>query len=356
MTEKCIKMVQPSKQNQQHQIVGFHYIRAIAYIAIVLLHVTYAASLQYRNSISTQAYTITSMITNLMMWAVPCFIMVTGALLLNPNHEVTLAKIYRKYMKKVFIALIAFVFVYCFFDMIVAGEGVSLNGFMKGFVQFFTGTSWSPLWYLYILIGLYALLPLYSRITQAATYKELQYGIIVGFIVLSLFPLTALFNIKLNFTIHITSIYPFYLFLGYALYNDIIKNNKKTNIIIFIVSIVLIIGVVYYRWMHNVETFNLLLSYASPLNILLSASLFHFFKSIKPISIKGLHKALIALDQASFGIYLIHIIFVKYFLAILHYNPYKVPVLGFIGIVCLISILSWIISYVWNLCMHRYAK
>lgn len=259
-------------------------------------------------------------------------------------------------MKKVFIALIAFVFVYRFFDMIVAGEGVSLNGFMKGFVQFFTGTSWSPLWYLYMLIGLYALLPLYRRITQAATYKELQYGIIVGFIVLSLFPLTALFNIKLNFTIHIASIYPFYLFLGYLLYNDIIKINKKTNIIIFIVSIVLIIGVVYYRWMHNVETFNLLLSYASPLSILLSASLFHFFKSIKPISIKGLHKALIALDQASFGIYLIHIIFVKYFLAILHYNPYKVPVLGFIGIVCLISILSWIISYVWNLCMHRYAK
>ena len=356
MTEKCIKMAQPSKQNQQHQIVGFHYIRAIACIAIVLLHVTYAASLQYRNSISTQAYTITSMITNLMMWAVPCFIMVTGALLLNPNHEVTLAKIYRKYMKKVFIALIAFVFVYRFFDMIVAGEGVSLNGFMKGFVQFFTGTSWSPLWYLYMLIGLYALLPLYRRITQAATYKELQYGIIVGFIVLSLFPLTALFNIKLNFTIHIASIYPFYLFLGYLLYNDIIKINKKTNTIIFIVSIVLIIGVVYYRWMHNVETFNLLLSYASPLSILLSASLFHFFKSIKPISIKGLHKALIALDQASFGIYLIHIIFVKYFLAILHYNPYKVPVLGFIGIVCLISILSWIISYVWNLCMHRYAK
>lgn len=353
MTEKCIKMAQPSKQNQQHQIVGFHYLRAIACIAIVLLHDTYAASLQYRKSITTQTFTLTSVITNLMMWAVPCFIMVTGALLLNPNHEVSLAKIYRKYMKKVFIALIAFVFIYRFFDMIIAGEGVSLNGVVKGFMQFLTGTSWSPLWYLYMLIGLYALLPLYRRITQVATDKELQYGIIVGFVVLSLFPLTELFNIKLNFTIHIASIYPFYLFLGYVIYNDIIKINKQMSIFIFIILIVMIVGVVYCRWMNNIESLNVLLSYASPLNILLSTSIFHFFKSLKPISVNGLHKALLSLNQASFGIYLIHIIFVKYFLAIRHYNPYSIPVLGFVGIIVVITIISWMISLIWHSCITR---
>ena len=344
--EKCINMSTVETKNQ-HQIVGFNYLRAIACIAIIILHVHYAASLQYVKVISSQSYIISNIIRNCMMWAVPCFIMITGALLLNPQHAVSRKKIFTKYIKKVLIALILFVFIYRIFDMIISPEGITAQGFALAITQFLTGSSWSPLWYLYMLIGLYLLLPIYRKIVFSSKEDDIKYLLFIGLLFMSILPLTQLAGIKLNFTIHIASIYPVCLFLGYAISKKMIDLDNKKSIALLICSLLLIILISYMRFTNNYQQLDLLLSYSSPLNILLSVSLFQLFNNAKEIHSKFIHTILLSLDHCSFSIYLIHIIFVKLILRVFMINPYKYGMLGLLLLVIVILVVSWLISYIY---------
>ncbi|MDY5279832.1 acyltransferase family protein [Sharpea porci] len=333
-----------SKAKNQHQIVGFNYLRAIACLAIIILHVHYAASLQYVKTISLQSFVASNVVRNCMMWAVPCFIMVTGALLLNPEHAVSRKKIFTKYIKKVLIALISFVLIYRIFDMVISPEGITVKGFELAVMQFLTGSSWSPLWYLYMLIGLYLLLPIYRKIVSSSKDDDIKYLLFIGLLFLSILPLTQLAGMKLNFTIHIASVYPFYLFLGYAISKQIISMDKKKSVALLLCSLALIIFVSFMRFTYDYEHLDLLLSYSSPLNIILSVSLFQLFINTKEIKSKFVHKLFLSLDKCSFSIYLVHIIFVKLILRVLMINPYKYGMLGLLLLVIVILVLSWLIS------------
>jgi surface polysaccharide O-acyltransferase-like enzyme len=326
----------------QHQIVGFNYLRAAACIAIIVLHTTYACAVHYQNVLALSSLSATTAVTHCMMWAVPCFVMVTGALLLNPDHEVTLKKIYGKYLKRVFVALVVFVLVYRVFDMAISPEGVTARGFLLGFVQIVKGTSWKPLWYLYMLIGLYMLLPVWRRVVQGCTKIELKYFLGIYFIFLSILPLFSAFGFTINFTIHIASIYPFYLFLGYALKQGMFKMKKSTGLVAGIIGIILVVVLTDIRWTQNAAAFEAFWSYSSPIIIILSAAVFNGFMNIAHQAPKAGHRLLMALDEASFGIYLIHIIFVKLFVEVVKFDPYAHGILGFIGLILAILVLSFI--------------
>lgn len=65
-----------------------------------------------------------------------------------------------------------------------------------------------------------------------------------------------------------------------------------------------------------------LFAYSSPVVILQAAGLYLLIYSI-PVYKKGwLHKVLVWLDKRSFGIYLVHLIFIRWGLRFFHINPY----------------------------------
>ena len=100
-------------------IYGFSYLRAVACIAIIVLHVAYSAALMFGGSISQTQNIVSMIIVNCMMWAVPCFIMVTGALLLNKARKITYRKLFGQYILRVFGALVFFGMVFRIFDMVM---------------------------------------------------------------------------------------------------------------------------------------------------------------------------------------------------------------------------------------------
>ena len=69
---------------KRREIFFLSELRAIACIAIVILHTFYAASV-YAPDHTAKIAALTT--RNLMMWAVPCFVMVSGALLLDSARE-----------------------------------------------------------------------------------------------------------------------------------------------------------------------------------------------------------------------------------------------------------------------------
>ena len=112
----------------------------------------------------------------IMMWAVPCFVMVTGALLLNPDKEITVKKIICRYVFRISIVLIVFVSIFTISDVIADKEKIGVTDIVKRiFYKLYTGTSWAHLWYLYLLIGLYLLLPVFRALVKGLDDKEIKY-------------------------------------------------------------------------------------------------------------------------------------------------------------------------------------
>ena len=71
------------------RVYSFSYLRAAACFAIVLLHTVFCAVSLFPEEASATQALLSNIVVNNMMWAVPCFLMVSGALLLNPERPVT---------------------------------------------------------------------------------------------------------------------------------------------------------------------------------------------------------------------------------------------------------------------------
>ena len=190
--------------------------RVIACMAIVLLHTANVAEILYREQITLTQRAVSMGIVYEMMWAVPLFLMVSGALLLPGEKAITIRTSLTRYALRILIALVAFVFLFRLFDMVMNGEAFSVQVLTDALYKLFTGTSWSHLWYLYLLIGLYLLLPFYRMITEKADAQQMRYLLLIYALFLSLLPLTRMAGVSSAFTIQTAAIYLFYFFAGYA--------------------------------------------------------------------------------------------------------------------------------------------
>ncbi|MGI6512622.1 MAG: acyltransferase [Catenisphaera adipataccumulans] len=332
-----------STNNQTREVVSyFSYLRIVACICIIILHIVYSAVLVYGNSISAEQYTHSMMICNNLMWAVPCFVMITGALLLDPNREVSLKKLFGKYISRMIWALAIAIVVFNFVDLWMNHDSFSVSMIGSMVYQFFTNTSWSHLWYLYLLIGLYLILPAMKKITQNANEKEIKYLLLIGFLFLSVFQLFNIWNVPFAFYIHISTIYPFYFLLGYAIQNRIIDLNRIKSLCLILVSTVLLLIATYQFYMNGVQNIDILWSYNSVFVVIQSAGVFGFFQSIKKKETKTAH----VLNAYTFGVYIFHMIIVRYLYKVMLINPFTNTLWNFLWMISITTLISFAFMFI----------
>lgn len=335
-----------SGTTKQH-IYGFSYIRSLACIAIIILHTVYSAVLLFGSDIDAQTNITSMAVVDSMMWAVPCFIMVTGALLLETERKITYKKLFGKYILRIFAALVIFGMVFRVFDIIMDKEPVSVAAFLKGLYEIFTGTSWSHIWYLYLLIGLYLLLPFYKKVVDNSSAKEIKYLLAVYIIFLSILPMLEIWGINCGFYIHVSTIYPFYLFGGYAIYKHIYCPGKAASLVMFIIATLLIIGCTVVRWIYDIPSMEILWGYASLFVIMQAVGFFALLKDVKHTGFRAVKWLLLKLDECSFGVYLIHMIFVRLILRYIGFNPYENGgILAFVAVIAGILVISYAITWI----------
>lgn len=323
---------------------GFSYIRAIASIAIVVLHICASASILYGESISVIQNSITRSAANCMMWAVPCFVMVTGALLLDESREVSYSKIYKKYISRILAALVIFCMIYRIFDMIMDGESFGTGVIFNGIYEIVTGTSWSHMWYLYLLIGLYLLLPVYRKIAASCNDFDMKYLLGIYILFLSILPLTQMLQVKVGFYIHVATIYPFYFFCGHAIHKKIMQIDYRAALTLAALSTVIIVVLTNVRWKYGIESMEQWWSYSSILVIVQAVGIFSLMYQIKGNDAQLVKRVLMRVDECSFGIYLVHMIFVRWILRYRMVNPYEsYPLIAFVVIVVLIFGVSYVV-------------
>ena len=315
----------------KQDIIQFRYIRVIACLSIVLLHTLFASNVYFETSMSLTDLTVTRAVENLLMWCVPCFVMVTGALLLEPEKDVPLKKLFSKYIMRMALALVIFTFIFAVFEAVVNGGDIAAAGFFKGWLDdMFTGNSWPHMWYLYMMIGLYAMMPVYKVLFSHASDAALKYITAVMIVFVSVLPLSGITGHESAFYIPTTFIYPAYLFLGRMIYTGQLRVSRHFAVILAIGCSLLIVMLTYFRYMYGdiavgedlIPVYDrMLFSYPSILVVGQSIGIFSLLSSIKTKA--EAPALLVSMDQCSFGIYLIHMIFLKLVLQVLLVDPYE---------------------------------
>ena len=330
--------------NTRKNIDAFSYLRVFATFGVILLHVAYSSYLLFKDSISLHEGTALLCITNALRFAVPCFVAVTGALLLNPEKEITIGDTLKKYMLRILVSLVVFSCIFWIFDMIMDSESFGISYILTGLKELYTADGWSHLWYMYLLIGIYALLPFYKMIAKHASDAQLKFLLAVYFIFICLLPLTRIFGLEPGFYLHTSTVYPLYLFLGYAIYNGKIRIKPAPALVLFILSEGAVVALNILSNEKGIENLNYLWNYQSPLTVIASASCFSLFCNIKSGDKQGIiKKALMSVDSCTLGIYLLHMLFVRLFLRYMQINPLNY---GSVAGIILASVIFFIMTFI----------
>lgn len=313
-------------------VIQFRYIRIIACLGIVLLHTMHAAGDLFAGSMSMTDRVVSGSAQNLLLWCVPCFLMVTGALLLEPAKEIPLRKVFSKYILRMALALVIFTFIFRLLDMVTNGEKLTAAAFIKSWiVELLTGQSWLPMWYLYLMIGIYAMIPVYKVVFRHASDSVLRYLTAVVIVFISLVPLSGIAGHELAFYIPTSLIYPAYLFLGRMIYTGQLRVSRHFAVILTVGCSVLLVMFTYFRTMYGdialseaqLASFNrMLLGYPSIFVVGQTIGIFSLICSIRAKREKA-SGLLLSMDECSFGIYLIHMIFIVLVMKVLMVNPFE---------------------------------
>lgn len=156
-------------------------IRTIAIILVILLHAAIepTPNLNIMSPQGVQLWWTSNIYDSIARSAVPLFVMLTGALLLQPNKvDEPLRVFFKKRWNRIGIPVIFWGALFFAWDFLVRGQSLSVLSIMQGI---FAGP-YVHFWYVYILIGLYLITPLLRVVVANADWRIIRYFLIIWFI------------------------------------------------------------------------------------------------------------------------------------------------------------------------------
>lgn len=317
-------------------------IKAISAVAVVILHTFYSA---YSKALPDGQRAALMSVRNLTTWAVPCFVMVTGALLLDPKRELTYKKLFGKMILRMCITLLAFTLIFSCFDALLIKKDFSGGTFAEALKTTVFGGGWPHIWYLYLMIALYLTMPAYKLITKAASKRDILYLCVVYAVFLSVIPTanTLLGSDKnIAFYICTSSVYPLYLFLGYAMHQGFIKPGLIPSMLMALIGAGSTVGLTVYSTTHETKFASLLNNYSFVLTAITAIGVYGLLMCSKDRSPALIDKVAAELESCSFGIYLLHLIPLKVIFAAAKFKPMEHGgYITLLGIAAGVTVLSY---------------
>ena len=157
------------------RIVWLDVLRIFSAFAIVSLHVS---SYYLENSIpfGSASWCLTDLYLAFTRFAVPVFVMMSGVFFLNPEKEITLGNIFKKYVFRMLTVWLG----WAALRTLIVNIGVGGDPMEKWAMDFFVSLQWY--WFLPMIMGLYIFTPLLRPLVATGTRTLLVY-----FMVISLF-------------------------------------------------------------------------------------------------------------------------------------------------------------------------
>ncbi len=148
----------------KHKDYNLEFLRFIATLGVIFLHVGICWISAFNDSATPMQSFTFSAVQHSMNWAVPVFMMITGALMMS--KESITYKQAMKYFVRMALLLVMFGTVFAWMELVFTTHRFSIAMIGHGLVNMFAGETWKHLWYLYMLLGIYLILPALNKLKQ----------------------------------------------------------------------------------------------------------------------------------------------------------------------------------------------
>jgi len=296
---------------QKEKLFWIDNLRAIAIIGVIFLHVS--GPLIYQFGIVPMSWWWTGNIFNsLVRGSVPIFLMVTGALLLPKEYN--LSTFLRKRFLRVLIPFFFWGLIHIVMNLFLKIHSGEVHNASEALTNIATKISSGiayHYWYVYMIIGIYLFLPIIGKWVRNSTDKEILYFLILWIIItlLSQTPISG-FKYFSQITYYFSGSLGFVV-LGYYLtkYPIFSKSKKTFWLLILLLGVALLFTIIGTFYISNTagKPVQTLYSYFTPNIIIVTVCMFLLF-SIFTVKSKFLNNSLSIISKYSYGIYLSHVL------------------------------------------------
>lgn len=287
-------------------------LRVLSILAVIILHaagrcIRYSSPQEIDWQICQSAISIFS-------WAVPIFVMISGALQLAPDKDVTLSKLFGKSILRLAIAYLFWSFVYTIiFSTLPHYEFFSVSGIWNTLTGTLKGGS-AHLWFMWMILGLYIMIPIIRACLKNISDQILSYWLILGFIFNCIVPLVLKWKSTNNIfgenagylQDSMYGSYIFYFILGYAIEHKAhLFHKRKLIYVIGGLSAIATVGFTLVLSLNSGMSVDYLLDNHSPTMAFMSIALMVGIKQSE-IGQTRFSTILVKLSAYAFGVYLVH--------------------------------------------------
>jgi surface polysaccharide O-acyltransferase-like enzyme len=275
--------------------------RLFATLAVIVIHVVAPPLFQFSGS-SPLRFNFFNLVDSICRFAVPFFLMITGALLLGKDTPI-LVFLKKRYAR----ILVPFAFwsvVYAVWYYLRRDAPASPD-FLPYLARALTDGAAYHLWYIYLLAGLYLVIPILARWVSQPGTDLLRYYLSIWAIGLFFGATGIRFNE--NFDLTVFSGYVGYLVLGHVLATARIPLSTRLVALLFVGAVVVTFAAVWLGSLSRGRFHGEPYGDLTPNVAIASAALFLLFRRHFQVSQLWLGR-IKTLNRVSFGVYLIHLL------------------------------------------------
>lgn len=303
------------KTNQKNRDYSIDLLKAIAIIGVIVIHTCGGG---YNYPIASFNWISTIFWGSLTRASVPIFFMCSGALMLNPEKDLSLQKLFSHNIVRILLSMLFWAMAYkCY--RLHAKDALSFINLIQAGKEVLLGKQEFHFYYLQIILLVYICLPITRTLVCHASKKQLQYTIGVWFAlgiiyptVQSFWPFRLLSGIPTQWQINMT-----YAAIGYGIVGYYIKryslSKNRYYFACWLVGFVIVFGGTCWISIRNGSLCQCFLEGMSIGVAVMAIGIFGLcivLFSRYPIKRTG---GILFLSRASFCIYLVHVYFLYKF-------------------------------------------
>lgn len=163
-------------QKKLERNIAFDVLRIIAAFSVVMLHVS--GVFIEMSKVGSVDFRLANFLNSISRFGVPIFVMISGAIFLSEDKKISIKKIWLNNILRMLIVFGVWSFAYYVFQSLYFWN---FDFWRHGIIRTVVGCVYASehFWFVFMIIGLYALVPILRTWVHHATKKELDYFVIL---------------------------------------------------------------------------------------------------------------------------------------------------------------------------------
>ncbi|PYG87224.1 surface polysaccharide O-acyltransferase-like enzyme [Ruminiclostridium sufflavum DSM 19573] len=317
-----------SKPLSSNRLVYVDMLKLLAIIGVITIHICAVPLTTLKIASSNWEFAL--LFGAAVRWAVPVFLMCSGALFLKTDKVIAAKRIFTKYLSRILCALFVWASFYEGLDIYRAFRSMGYFDYTliyKAIEHIFTFNTQTHLYYLYIVILIYSLLPALRVFTDNASKRQMEYLLIAWVILGIVLPFAVQFR-PFSLIRGMVRQYPMsmvYSAIGYFMAGHYLNKyplKKRTNYIFYFLGITGLLVTICGTELSSISrnaVYTSFLEGMTPNVAAMAAALFLLIKNHferinrqkqEEAASGRLRRIIVYISKGSFCIYLVHVAFI----------------------------------------------